>query len=121
MHYARRRHEQSVRTVPRMVIRSGDTVVVVSGKDRGKKGRVIRAYPKKGTVLVQSVNFIKKHTRPSQRNQRGGVVEYEAPLAVANVMLVCDRCNRPTRIEHTRLEDGTKTRRCKKCREVIGR
>jgi len=121
MHYARRRHEQSVRTIPKMGIRGGDTVIVISGKDRGKKGRVIRAYPKKRTVLVQSANFIKKHTRPSQRNQRGGVVEYEAPLPVANVMLVCDRCNQPTRIEHVRLEDGTKTRRCKKCREVIGR
>ncbi len=119
MHYARRKHEQPGRAVPTMGIRSGDTVIVISGKDRGKKGRVIRAYPRKGAVLVQSINFIKRHTRPSQRNQRGGVVEHEAPLPVANVMLVCSRCNKPTRIEHTRLEDGSKTRRCKKCREVI--
>jgi len=121
MHYARRRHEASGRVVPKMGIRNGDTVLVLGGKDRGKKGRVIRAFPKKGTVLVQSVNFMKRHTRPSQRNQRGGVVEREAPMPVSNVMLVCDRCNRATRIEHVRLEDGTKVRRCKKCREVIGR
>ena len=121
MHYARRKHEQPGRAVPKMGIRSGDTVIVISGKDRGKKGRVIRAYPRRGAVLVQSINFIKRHTRPSQRNQRGGVVEHEAPLSVANVMLVCSRCNKPTRIEHARLEDGSKTRRCKKCREVIGR
>jgi len=107
--------------VPTMGIRHGDTVLVLGGKDRGKRGRVIRAYPKRGTVLVQSVNFIKCHTRPSQRNQRGGVVEREAPMPVSNVMLICDRCNRATRIEHTFLEDGVKVRRCKKCHEVIGR
>jgi len=112
---------RSGRSVPTMSIRHGDTVRVLGGKDRGKTGRVIRAYPKRGMVLVQSVNFIKRHTRPSQRNQRGGVVEREAPMPVSNVMLICDRCNRATRIEHTFLEDGTKVRRCKKCGEVIGR
>jgi large subunit ribosomal protein L24 len=121
MMYSRRKHEQDGKAVPKMNIRSGDTVLVRSGKDRGKSGKVLRIYPKAGTVLVQSVNFMKKHTRPSQRNQQGGVVEREAPVAVSNVMLVCDKCSRATRIEHTFLEDGTKVRRCKKCSEVIGR
>ncbi len=121
MHYARRKHQKPGRAVPKMVIRRGDTVLVIAGKDRGKRGQVIRSYPRQGRVLVQAVNLMKRHTRPSQRSQRGGVVEREAPLSVSNVMLICARCDRPTRIEHMRLEDGTKARRCKKCRELIDR
>ncbi|MCD6288424.1 MAG: 50S ribosomal protein L24 [Candidatus Hydrogenedentes bacterium] len=119
--YSRRKHEQDQKSAPKMNIRTGDIVLVRCGKDRGKTGKVLRVYRKKKMVLVQSVNFMKRHTRPSQRNQQGGVVEREAPLAVSNVMLVCDKCSRATRVDNVFLEDGSKARRCKKCNEVIGR
>lgn len=97
----------------------GDTVLVVSGNDRGKTGRVLAVFPDKDRVLIEGVNFIKKHTRPSQANPQGGIQEREAPIHSSNAMLYCDKCGRGTRVGHRSLSDGTKVRVCAHCDEVI--
>jgi large subunit ribosomal protein L24 len=100
-------------------IKKEDTVVVIAGKEKGKKGRVIAVMPKKQRLLVERVNIIKKHMKPSKKYQQGGIIEKEAPLHISNVMLVCPKCDRPTRFGNLILEDGRKVRVCKKCKEVI--
>ncbi len=97
-------------------IRKNDNVVVVAGKDRGKRGRVLRVVPDKNRVVVEGVNFIKKHTRPNpQANVKGGIVEREAALHASNVQIVCPECGAPTRIGRQLLGDGRKVRVCRKC------
>ena len=100
-------------------LRKDDTVVVLTGKDKGKKGRIIGVFPEKKKLTVERVNMIKKHMKPNQQNKQGGIIEMEAPLQVSNVMLVCPKCSAPTRIGNKILEDGRKLRECKKCKEVI--
>jgi large subunit ribosomal protein L24 len=101
-------------------VRKNDTVVVISGRDRGKRGRVLRVLPAHGRVVVEGVNFVKRHTRPNpQRNIQGGIVEREASLAVANVQVVCPECSAPARVGRRRLDDGTHVRFCRKCDGVI--
>ena len=96
-------------------VRKNDNVVVVAGKDRGKRGRVLRV-PDKNRVVVEGVNFIKKHTRPNpQKNVKGGIVEREAALHASNVQIVCPECGAPTRIGRQLLGDGRKVRICRKC------
>jgi large subunit ribosomal protein L24 len=100
-------------------IRKNDTVLVITGKDRGKKGKVRFAYPRDERVLVEGVNFIKRHTRARGQARQAGIIEREAPIQVSNVMLLCSRCNHPTRVGFRVLEDGRKVRICRSCREVI--
>jgi large subunit ribosomal protein L24 len=101
-------------------IRRNDNVVVVAGRDRGKRGRVLRVIPDKTRVVVEGVNFIKRHTRPNpQRNIKGGIVEREASLHVSNVQLVCPECSEPTRIGRRLLDDGRRVRFCRKCNGVV--
>ena len=102
-----------------MKIRKNDNVLVITGKDKGKKGRVRFAYPKKNRVLVEGVNFIKMHSRARAQMRQAGIVEREAPIDVSNVMLVCNRCNRPVRVGFRKLEDGRKVRICRTCGEVV--
>ncbi|HHY75724.1 MAG TPA: 50S ribosomal protein L24 [Firmicutes bacterium] len=102
-----------------MNIRKDDTVLVISGKYRGKKGKVIRAFPALNRVVVQGVNLRKRHRRPSKDLPQGGIVEAEGPIDRSNVMLVCPKCSKPTRIGARILEDGKKVRICKKCGEAI--
>ena len=102
-----------------MKIRKDDTVVVVTGKDRGKKGKVRFAYPKDERLLVEGVNFIKRHTRASGQVRQAGIIEREAPVHVSSVMLLCGRCNHPARVGFRFLEDGKKVRFCRSCGEVI--
>ena len=102
-----------------MKIRKNDTVLVITGKDRGKKGKVRFAYPKKERLLVEGVNFIKRHTRARGQVRQAGIIEREAPIPVSNVMLLCNQCNHPTRVGFRVLEDGRKVRICRSCREVI--
>lgn len=102
-----------------MKIRKNDTVLVVSGKDRGKKGKVRLAYPKKERVLIEGVNFIKRHTRAMRQVRQAGIIEREAAIHVSNVMLLCSKCNHPTRIGFRFLDDGRKVRICRVCNEVI--
>ena len=101
-------------------IRKNDNVVVTTGKDRGKRGRVVRVVPDKNRVIVEGVNLIKRHTKANpQRNVKGGLVEREAPLHASNVQLVCPECGKPTRIGRRILGDGRKVRVCRKCEGVV--
>ncbi len=101
-------------------IRKNDNVVVVTGKDRGKRGRVLKVLPEKNRLVVEGVNFIKRHTRPNpQRQIKGGVMEREASLHASNVQLVCPECGKPTRVGRRILGDGRKVRICRKCEGVV--
>jgi large subunit ribosomal protein L24 len=101
-------------------IRRNDTVLVTAGKDRGKRGRVLKITPDTNRVLVEGVNFISRHTRPNPgKNIKGGIMKREAPLDASNVQLVCPECGARTRIGHKRLEDGRKVRTCRKCEGVV--
>ncbi len=102
-----------------MKIRKNDTVLVIAGKDQGKTGKVRFAYPKKERLLVEGINFIKRHTRATGRVRQAGIIEREALIHVSNVMLLCDKCNHPARIGFRFLEDGKKVRFCRSCGEVI--
>jgi len=103
-----------------MSIRKNDNVIVIAGRDRGKRGRVLRVVPAKGRVIVEGVNFIKRHTRANpQRNVKGGIIEREASLSAANVQLVCPECGAPTRVGRRQLEDGRRVRYCRKCKGVV--
>ena len=102
-----------------MKIRKDDTVLVIAGKDRGKKGKVRFAYPKEQRILVEGINFIKRHTRARGQVRQAGIIEREAPIRVSNVMLLCARCNHPARVGYRILEDGRKVRICHSCGEVI--
>jgi large subunit ribosomal protein L24 len=101
-------------------IRKNDNVVVMTGKDRGKRGRVVRLVPDKNRLVVEGVNFAKRHTKPNpQKNVKGGVVEREAALHASNVQIVCPECGKPTRIGKKVLDDGRKVRICRKCEGVL--
>ncbi|MDP2168322.1 MAG: 50S ribosomal protein L24 [Thermodesulfovibrionales bacterium] len=100
-------------------IKKGDTVHITTGKERGKSGRVLSVLPKKDRLIVEKVNIIKRHMKPSKKYAQGGIIEKEAPLHISNVMLVCPKCSKPARIGALMLEDGKKLRACRKCGEVI--
>jgi large subunit ribosomal protein L24 len=101
-------------------IRKNDNVLVVTGKDRGKRGRVLRVVADKNRLVVEGVNMIKRHTKANPgKNVKGGIVEREAPLHVSNVQLVCPECGAQTRIGHKILGDGRKVRICRKCEGVV--
>jgi large subunit ribosomal protein L24 len=101
-------------------IRKNDTVVVTTGKDSGKRGRVLKVLPVKNRLIVEGVNIIKRHTRPNpQRNIKGGIVTREASLHASNVQLVCPECGKTTRVGHKIVGDGRKVRICRKCEEVV--
>jgi large subunit ribosomal protein L24 len=98
-----------------MKIRKGDKVVVLSGKDRGREGNVVFAYPDKGRVIVDGANVAKKHQKPTKSTQQGGIIDKEMPIDVSNVAVVCPSCNKPTRIGYRFEPDGDKVRICRKC------
>lgn len=102
-------------------IKKDDRVVMISGKDRGKTGKVLAVFPKENSVLIERVNFAKHHTKRRGYNQQGGVIEREAPVDLSNVMLICPRCNRQARTTKKQLETGFRVRVCKKCHEVAER
>ena len=102
-----------------MKIRKGDTVKVISGNDNGKIGKVLKTFPEKNRIIVEGVNLVKRHTRPSQKNRKGGIVEKEDTVNVSNVMLFDTRSNAPTRVGYRLLNDGTKVRINKKSGEII--
>jgi large subunit ribosomal protein L24 len=97
-----------------MNVKKGDKVQVLSGKDKGAQGEVLRAFPAEGKVIVEGVAMVKKHQKPTQAGQQGGILEREAAIDVSNVMLVCPKCGKPTRVGHATV-DGKKVRVCKKC------
>ncbi|HAK54430.1 MAG TPA: 50S ribosomal protein L24 [Acidobacteria bacterium] len=103
-------------------IRRNDNVLVMAGRDRGKRGRVLRVIPDANRVVVEGVNFVKRHTKPNPgKNIKGGIVEREASLHASNVQLVCPECGAATRIGRQVLEDGRKVRICRKCEGVVDR
>ena len=102
-------------------VRRGDTVGVIAGRERGKRGKVLHVLTDKGRVVVEHVNMVKKHQRPTQKLRQGGIIEREGPLALSNVLIVCARCDKPSRTGIKVLADGRKVRTCKRCGESIDR
>jgi large subunit ribosomal protein L24 len=100
-------------------VRRGDTVAVIAGRERGKRGKVLRVLPVAGRVIVEKVNMMKKHQRPTQKLRQGGIIEREGALALSNVLLVCSRCDQPSRAGIKVLADGRKVRVCRRCGETI--
>jgi large subunit ribosomal protein L24 len=100
-------------------VRKGDTVIVVAGKERGKRGRVLRVIPEKNRVIIERINMIKKHQRPTQQARQGGIIEREGPIHLSNVMLVDPTSGKPTRIGRRELSDGKKVRVARKSGEII--
>jgi len=102
-------------------IKKGDTVMVISGRERGKTGKVLSLTPGDGKITVEKLNIIKRHTKPSQKVRQGGIIEREAPMSLSNVMFLCGNCNKATRLGIRMLEDGRRVRVCRKCNEVVER
>jgi large subunit ribosomal protein L24 len=100
-------------------IKKDDVVTVITGKDAGKSGKVLKVLPEAGKVIVEKINFCKKHTKPSQKVQQGGILEKEAPIAISKVMLVCNKCGKTTKVKIGSLQGGKHVRICKKCSEMI--
>jgi large subunit ribosomal protein L24 len=102
-----------------MNIKKDDNILVIAGKDKGKKGKVRFAYPRENKVLIEGVNFIKKHSKARGQAKQAGIIDLEAPLDVAKIMYLCSKCNKPARVGTKRLEDGRRVRFCRACGEVI--
>ena len=102
-----------------MKIKKEDTVLVIVGKDKGKKGKVRQIMPKDNVLIIEGVNIIKRHMKPRGQARQAGIIEREAPLQISNVMLLCPKCNKPVRIQSKILEDGNRVRVCGQCGEVI--
>jgi large subunit ribosomal protein L24 len=105
--------------VTKLHVKKDDLVKIVAGKDKGKSGKVLRVMPEKSRVLVENLNLMKRHTRPSRSNSEGGIIEKEAPISASNVQLLCQGCKSPARTGIRALEDGSKVRFCKKCNEIV--
>ena len=105
--------------VKKLHVRKDDTVVVISGKDKGKQGKVLRALPKAGKIVVENVNVVARHTKPKGQGDPGGIIRSEAPIYASKVMLVCDKCSKATRVSYKILPDGKKVRVCK-CAAELG-
>jgi len=103
----------------RFSLKKNDLVMVMAGKEKGKSGRILKVFPRKNRALIEKINFIKRHTRPSGQTKQGGIIEREAPIHVSNVMVICEKCNLPIRVGKKILDDGKKVRVCKKCGELL--
>ena len=102
-----------------MKIKKNDTVLVIAGKDRGKKGKIRKALPREKKVIVEGLNMIKRHSRAKGQARQAGIIELEAPINVSNVILICNKCNKPARVGYQFLSDGRKARVCRACDEVL--
>jgi large subunit ribosomal protein L24 len=100
-------------------IKKNDLVAVIAGKDKGKRGKVLKVIPKTRRALVEKINIVKRHTKPGQASKQGGILERENPIHASNLMLVCNKCDHSVRVSFSRLADGRKVRVCKKCGEVV--
>ena len=100
-------------------VKTGDTVVILSGKDRGSNGKVLAVSPKEGKVIIEGLNMVTKHVKPRRMGEQGGIVKAEGALYACKVQIVCPHCGKPTRVGHKLYEDGTKGRICKKCGESL--
>ncbi|MCP4715575.1 MAG: 50S ribosomal protein L24 [Deltaproteobacteria bacterium] len=102
-----------------MNLKKGDNVMVIAGREKGKTGKVLSVHAEKQTVVVEKVNFIKRHSKPTQKAPQGGIIEREGPMHFSNVNMLCDKCNAPVRIKKKNLDDGKKVRTCSKCGEIF--
>ncbi|GAB6188375.1 50S ribosomal protein L24 [Marinitoga arctica] len=102
-----------------MKIKKGDLVRVISGKDKGKEGKILKVIPKLNKIIVENVNVVKKHQRPTQQLREGGIIDQPSPIHVSKVMVICPSCGKPTRVGYRFLEEGKKVRVCRKCNEII--
>ena len=100
-------------------LKKGDIVVAIKGKDKGKKGKVLSLSLTSGRALVEGMNLAKKHKRQTRQDQKGGIVSIEMPISISNIALICKACNRPVKVGFSLLKDGTKSRICRSCKEVI--
>jgi len=110
-----RKHQEKIKTK----LKTNDKVKILTGKDKGKVSKILKIIPKKNRAIVEKVNIIKRHTKPSQTNKQGGIIEKEAPIHCSNLILICPKCLKPTRISKVFLENNDKRRCCKKCNETI--
>ena len=102
------------------ILKKNDKVIILSGKEKGKIGAVLKVDREAERVIVEKINVVKRHTKPSAASAQGGIVEKEAPIHISNLMIICNKCAEPTRIGKRILDDGSKVRVCKKCGEIIG-
>ena len=100
-------------------VKTGDTVMIINGDDKGEKGKVLEVSPKEGKVIVEGRNMVKKHVKPRKMGDQGGIISAEGALYASKVMVVCPHCNKPTRVGHKLLADGKKERVCKRCGETL--
>jgi large subunit ribosomal protein L24 len=100
-------------------VKKGDTVMIISGKDKGKKGKILEVSPKEGKVIIEGRNTVTKHIKPTKMGQQGGIVKAEGAMYASKVMLICTKCGKPTRIGHIVNGDGTKVRVCRQCGEAM--
>ena len=100
-------------------VKKDDQVMVMAGKEKGKSGKLLRVVAKKESALIEKVNFVKRHARPSSQNRQGGIIEKEAPVPLSNIMIICNRCTVPVKIGRKILDDGKRVRYCRKCGEHI--
>ncbi len=103
----------------KLKVKKDDVVEVRAGKDKGRRGKVLRVMPDDGRIVVEKVNMVKKHQRPNMKNRQGGIVERENKMALSNVMVVCSKCDKPVRVSKKKLEDGKNVRVCRKCGELL--
>jgi large subunit ribosomal protein L24 len=102
-----------------MKIKRNDIVKILAGKDKGKSGKVLKIFPIKNKAIVEGINYLKKHSRKTQDNPKGGVIQRESAINISNTAIICTRCGKPARVGFTELSDGAKARICKKCKETI--
>lgn len=102
-----------------MKIKKNDSVIVIAGNDKGKKGKVLKTMPDKGRAIVEGVNFIKRHTKPRKQGEKSGILEKEAPIDVTNLMVICSKCDKGIRVGNRTLADGKRARVCKSCGEML--
>jgi large subunit ribosomal protein L24 len=100
-------------------VKTGDTVIVLSGKELGKKGKILAVSPKEGKVIIEGINMVSKHVKPRKMGEQGGIIKAEGAMYACKVQVVCPHCGKPTRVSHKIYEDGTKERICKKCGEAL--
>ena len=105
--------------IKKIHVKTGDTVVVLNGKERGKRGKVLAVSPKEGKVIIEGVNMVSKHVKPRKMGESGGIVKAEGAMYACKVQVVCPLCDKPTRVAHKFNEDGTKSRICKKCSKSL--
>lgn len=101
------------------IIKKNDKVIILSGKEQGKIGNVLKVDAEKGRAIVEKINIVKRHSKPSAKNAQGGIIEKEASLHISNLMIICNKCAEPTRVGKRTLDDGSRVRVCKKCSEIL--